>query len=138
MISKLSSFYSLNAEQMALFYRGLSGFSTDRSFIYEQLKTYIADHAVFAGPQSFCILYLPDKNELQQVVQVLHIHSEGGRKETNALVGAVLNFVKEQGYNTLRAVNGSGRRDDVWARAFRHKDWTQKPVKTVFDFEVKK
>jgi hypothetical protein len=135
MIERLSSICEY---QLALFYRGLSGFTSDPKVIEAEVRSNIQEHAVFAGPHSFCMIWLPKSDALEKIPQVLHLHSEGGRQETRALVDAVLNFVRDKGYNTLRAVNGSGRRDDVWARTFRHKDWTQKPVKTVFDFEVKK
>lgn len=125
-----------------LFIRGLQSFTTSESVIHSTVIEYANNHAVFVGygdhgPLSFCILFLPEPGGIEQIPQVLHFHSEGSRKETRELVSAVLDFVRKSGYNTLRAVNGSGRRDEVWLRVFRHNDWNIKPVKTVYDFEVK-
>lgn len=88
----------------------------------------------FHSNSAYCIIQLPSSPF--EVPQVVHFYSErpGSR---GALVSAVLDFIKQSGYTTLRAVNGSGVPDETWVRTFRHKDWNIKPVKTVFDFEVK-
>jgi hypothetical protein len=83
---------------------------------------------------AFCILYIPQT--IFETPQVLHFYSEKPHMRRE-LVDAVLDFVKKSGYTKLRATNGSGADDEIWKRAFRHKDWTITPVKTVFDFEVK-
>lgn len=124
-----------------LFSRGLATFTDDEGLKERTVLEYAQNHAVLVGfdvgPYAFCILHLPDEGAIEQIPQVLHFYSEGKRAQTRELVSAVLDFVKREGYNTLRAINGSGRRDEAWLRVFRHKDWNIKPVKTVFDFEVK-
>lgn len=85
------------------------------------------------GEAAFCILAMP-QNPLE-VPQVLHFYSEKPAHR-HALVAQVLDFVRKSGYNTLRAINGSGTTDDIWTRAFRHEGWEIKPVKTVFEFKV--
>lgn len=99
-----------------------------RGVASKEYKVFILDNA------AFCIIRMP-QNALD-IPQVLHFYSEKPALRSK-LVAHVLDFVKEKGYNKLRAINGSGFPDDVWQRAFRHKDWEIKPVKTVFDFEVK-
>lgn len=86
------------------------------------------------GTTGFCILHLPQT--ALESPQVLHFYSEkpGDR---SALVQAVLDFLKRKGYNKLIGINRSGFPDDVWTRAFRNSGWEIKPVKTVFEFEVK-
>lgn len=90
-------------------------------------------HVFLQGDAAFCILALPQTP--LELPQVLHFYSEKPALR-RALVGRVLDFVREKGYNKLRAINGSGTADDIWQRAFRHKGWEIKPVKTVFEFEA--
>ena len=118
--------------------RGLASFKQPFPVMKREVLFYQDQHLFIEHEHAFAMIYIPARNALEQVPQVMHFYSEGGRKETRALVDEVLNTVKAKGYNTLRAINGSGRRDAAWLRAFRHKDWMQNPVKTVYDFEVKK
>lgn len=97
--------------------------------VSKEYKVFTLDNA------AFCILRMPQS--ALETPQVLHFYSEKPHLRAK-LVVHVLDFVKNNGYNKLRAINGSGMPDEVWQRAFRHKDWEIKPVKTVFDFEVKK
>lgn len=124
-----------------LFIRGMKSFfsATDAEILKEVAK-HIKLGGVFVmygpnGPVAYCIISWPS-NPLE-IPQVLHFYSEGSKAHTRALVRRVLDKVKEKGYNKLRAINGSGAPDEVWTRAFRHEGWEIKPVKTVFDFEVK-
>lgn len=126
-----------------LFIRGMKDFFkvTDKEIISE-VKKYIKDGGVLAyrsdtkGYIAFAIIHWP-KNPLE-VPQIVHFYSEGSRKETRILVRAVLDMVKQKGYNVLQAINGSGVSDDVWARAFSYEGWDIKPVRTVFRFEASK
>lgn len=125
---------------LGLFARGLGSFGQHPTIKAEVTK-YIENDIVLIGfednePTGFCIVKLPFG--LQDVPQVVHIHSEGSRAFTRALVSLTLDTVKKKGYTKLRAINGSKASDAVWQRTFRHKDWSIKPVKTVFDFEVTK
>jgi hypothetical protein len=91
---------------------------------------------IFVKDQAaFCILALP-QTALDDP-QVLHFYAEKPALR-HALVSTVLAFVRSQGYNKLIAINGSGKDDEVWTRAFRHEGWRINPVKTVFEFEVEK
>lgn len=125
-----------------LFVRGMSVFfsATPAEIIKEVAKLILAGGVYVKYrkevPIAFGIVYWP-KSALE-TPQILHFYSEGSRVETRALVGYILDKVREKGYNKLRAVNGSGSDDAIWTRAFRHEDWEIKPVKTVFEFEVKK
>ena len=126
----------------ALILRGMKPFFsvTDAEIISEVVK-YIHAGGVLVqyekgAPIAFCIIDWP-KSALD-IPQILHFYSEGSREITRILVGAVLDKVKQKGYNKLRAVNGSGISDEVWTRAFRYEGWEIKPVKTVFEFEAVK
>lgn len=126
---------------LGLFVRGLGSFGQPHS-IKSEVEHFINNDMVIMGfnddgyPAGFCIVKIP--MGLQDVPQVVHIHSEGSRVFTRALVALTLDTVKKKGYTKLRAINGSKASDAVWQRTFRHKDWSIKPVKTVFDFEVTK
>lgn len=126
----------------SLILRGMKPyFSASDADIIREVAKHVLENKVFvydeAGePVGFCILYVP-KGPLD-TPQVMHFYSEGSKKATHALVGRVLDFVKEKGYNKLTAINGSTASDEVWTRAFRHEGWEIKPVKTVFQFEVVK
>lgn len=87
------------------------------------------------GQAAFCLLTIPQTPF--DYPQVLHFYSEKPALR-RALVGQVLDFVRESGYNKLQAVNGSKLDNEMWTRAFRHPGWEIKPVKTVFEFEVVK
>jgi hypothetical protein len=89
------------------------------------------------NPKAFVIIALPVFSHDQNVPQIVHFYSEGPRQLTRHLVTETLDFIKEKGYNLLRAVNQSGAPDAVWERVFRHPEWEIKPVATVFDFKVK-
>lgn len=124
-----------------LFVRGMSPFfsATSREIITE-VAQYILKGGVYVKyrntiPIAFAMVDWP-KSALE-IPQVLHFYSEGSREETRALVSHILDKVKEKGYNKLRAINGSGASDNIWTRAFRYEGWKIKPVKTVFEFEVK-
>lgn len=125
-----------------LFLRGLKPFfPVSNSEILSEVAKHVNNGGVLVGyeqgaPVAFCIVILPTSPF--DIPQVVHFHSEGTKATTHSLVGSVLDFVKRKGYNKLRAVNGSGAPDAIWTRAFRHEGWEIKPVKTVFDFEVKK
>lgn len=126
------------SETRELILRGMRPFfpATDAEIIKDVANGILSgEYKVFvSGNSAFCILRLPQKP--LDTPQVLHFYSEKPGLRS-ALVGRVLDFVREKGYNKLRAINGSGFPDEIWQRAFRHKDWEIKPVKTVFDFEVK-
>lgn len=124
-----------------LFVRGIQPFfpATSAEIIKEVAK-HISKGGVFVNwerglPVAFCIVVWPE-NALE-TPQVLHFYSEGSRAATRQLVAYVLDKVKQKGYNKLRAINGSGASDDIWTRAFNYEGWEIKPVKTVFEFEVK-
>lgn len=126
-----------------LFLRGMRDFFkvSDKEILIEVAK-YIKEGGVMVytsnkkGPIAFAIIHWP-KNPLE-VPQIVHFYSEGSRKETRTLVRAVLDKVKEKGYNVLQAINGSGVSDDIWTRAFSYSGWDIKPVRTVFRFEATK
>lgn len=99
-----------------------------KGIVLGEYKVFVIDF------KAFCILRMP-QNPLD-IPQVLHFYSEGTALDRHSLVSRVLDFVKEKGYTKLRAVNGSEASDEIWKRAFKHKGWEIKPVKTVFDFEV--
>ena len=67
--------------------------------------------------------------------QVLHFYNSGGITLRNALTSAVVDFVKENGYSTFLAVNGTDHRDLVWARMFRRAGATKR-VGSIMEFEV--
>lgn len=94
----------------------------------KEYKVFVLENA------AFCIIRLPQK--ALEMPSILHFYAEKPSLRVK-LVSHVLDFVKNSGYTRLRAINGSGFPDEVWQRAFRHKDWEIKPVKTVFEFEVK-
>lgn len=132
----------MNNDLSALLVRGMSPFfsASPTEIIAETIK-HIAAKGVFVGyekdlPVAFCIVHWP-QNALE-TPQVLHFYSEGPRSTTQKLVGLVLDKVRQRGYTKLRAINGSSASDEVWKRIFHHDDWEIKPVKTVFEFEVKK
>lgn len=124
-----------------IFVRGMSGsFSATPREIITEVAQRVLLGGVFVKyrntiPVAFGIVDWP-RNALESP-QVLHFYSEGSREETRALVAHILDKVKQKGYNKLQAINGSGASDDIWTRAFRYKGWKIKPVKTVFEFEVK-
>lgn len=124
-----------------LFLRGIEPFfSASKKEIIEELVRLVLTGSVFVHyetgtPVAFCIVHWP-KSALE-TPQVMHFYSEGSRASSRALVVHILDKVKQKGYNKLRAINGSGVSDDIWTRAFRYKGWEIKPVKTVFEFEVK-
>lgn len=126
-----------------LFLKGMKDFFkvSEKEILIEVAK-YIKDGGVIAynsdtkGYIAFAIIHWP-KNPLE-VPQVVHFYSEGTRHETRTLIQAILDKVKEKGYNVLQAINGSGASDDIWTRAFRHEGWDIKPVRTVFRFEATK
>lgn len=121
-----------------LLLRGMRPFfsASDADIIKEVANGIISgEYRVFVIENAaFCILRMPQK--ALDIPQVLHFYSEKPGLRS-ALVSRVLDFVRKKGYNKLRAINGSGMPDEVWQRAFQHKEWEIKPVKTVFDFEVK-
>jgi hypothetical protein len=51
--------------------------------------------------------------------QVYYFYNEGSVGLRNSLTDAVVEWVKEQGYNGLQVANGSGKSDETWKRAFR-------------------
>lgn len=125
-----------------LLVRGISPFfSATPADIIKEVAKRIGAGGVYVvnrkggDPIAFAIVDWPQS--ALETPQVLHFYSEGTKGETRALVAHILDKVKEKGYNKLRAVNGSGAPDDIWTRAFRHEGWEIKPVKTVFEFEVK-
>lgn len=85
------------------------------------------------GLHTFGILTLPAT--AFDLPQVLHIYSEK-KGCTHALLTAMVDFARKQGYTTVRAVNGSGIDDETWTHIFRHESLEIQPVKTVFDFKV--
>lgn len=125
-------------ELQSLLLRGMHGFfhKPDAEIIEEIRRGMISGEyeLLYVKNSAFCLLYMPQK--AFDIPQVLHFYSEE-KAVTHALIGYVLDFIKSKGYNTLRAVNGSGVSDAVWTRAFRHEGWEIEPVKTVFDFKVK-
>lgn len=129
-------------ELQELFVRGMKDFFPATEIeILQAVARHINENKVFVHNEGgkdvgFCILYMP-KGPMD-TAQVIHFYSEGSKIATHALVGRVLDFVKEKGYNKLTAINGSEASDEVWTRAFRHEGWEIKPVKTVFQFEVVK
>lgn len=128
-------------ELQSLFVRGMSPyFSATPAEIMREVASRVLQGGVLVNyekglPVAFCIIHWPT-NALD-VPQILHFFSEGGRETTRKLVSSVLDKVKQKGYNKLRAINGAGISDEVWKRVFHHDDWEIKPVKTVFEFEVK-
>lgn len=122
-----------------LLLRGMRGFfpATDAEIIREvacgmregRYKVFTVHYTAFV------IIVLP-QNPLQ-VPQVVHFYSEGA-PQRRALVAKVLAFMKENGYNKFWGINGSGKSDAVWTRAFRHKEWKINAMNTVFEFEVMK
>lgn len=51
--------------------------------------------------------------------QVVHLFCFGSPTLRRALVTKVVDFARENGYSTIWAINGSGKPDSVWKRAFR-------------------
>jgi hypothetical protein len=125
-----------------LFIRGISPFfSVTHAEIIKEVAKRILAGGVYVKydketPVAFAIIDWP-KSALE-TPQVIHFYSEGSREQTRALVSHILDKVRDKGYNKLQAINGSSASDEIWQRTFRHKDWEIKPVKTVFEFEVKK
>lgn len=124
-----------------LFLRGLKPFfdRPDRELI-ETVAKHIKLGGVFMSyenkkPVGFAIVVWPQDGI--EKPQVAHFYNEGSRKSAIRLRNHVLERVRERGYNSLLAVNSSGAPDEVWQRAFQHKDWEIKPVKTVFEFKVR-
>lgn len=58
-------------------------------------------------------------NKMVTDCQVIHFHCDGGPKLRRMMVQEVVNFVQNRGYTGFIAVNGTGKPDSVWARAFR-------------------
>jgi len=50
--------------------------------------------------------------------QVYHFYNEGSAKLRNRLIDALVEWVKEQGYNSLHVAKWSDGPDKVWKRAF--------------------
>lgn len=131
----------MTSELANLFVRGISSFfSAKPEEIIKEIAKRILDGGVFVKyrkeiPIAFGIVHWPQN--VLETPQVVHFYSEGTKVETRALVGYILDKVKQKGYNKLRAMNGSGADDEIWTRAFRYEGWEIKPVKTVFEFEVK-
>lgn len=124
-----------------LFLRGLRPwFSRPDRELLEAVAKHIKLGGVFVysenkRPVAFAIVLWPADG--LEKPQVAHFYSEGSRKATTALRDYVLDKIRERGYNSFLAVNGSGAPDDIWKRTFRHKDWEIQPMKTLFEFKVK-
>jgi hypothetical protein len=128
-------------DKVELLLRGLKPWfnRSDRELL-ETVAKYIKLGGVFMSyenkkPVGFAIVLWPE--DAIEKPQVAHFYSEGSRSSTRKLISHVLDRVRQKGYNTLLTVNNSGARDDIWSRAFRHKDWEMQPVKTVFEMKVK-
>ena len=80
------------------------------------------------------IIMLP-QNALVSVPQALVMYNEGPAAVKNAVLDAVVDFVKQAGYTTYWALNRTGRDDAVWARAFRRAGDATK-IASVMQFEV--
>lgn len=130
----------LLTELQSLFLRGLASFSRPDREVLETVAKYIKARGVLVKyvsghPRAFCLIHWPE--DALSSPQIMHFYSEAPRSATRHLISRVLDVIRERGYSRFNAVNGSGVDDAIWLRVFRSKDWTIKPVKTVFEFEVK-
>lgn len=95
----------------------------------------------------FCASTVPDRLEgvfiiglpmdaLQDIPQVVHFQCQGGLKLRKKMVETLVAFVKQCGYTSFAAMNGSRVPDAVWLRTFRDGG----PIvrqQTIFEFDAK-
>lgn len=86
-------------------------------------------------PLAICAASLPEGPLDKNTVQVTLFYSEapGVRRR---LAQALVDTLKERGYNKFWALNNSGATDEVWARAFSPEGWYKKPLGCVYAFSV--
>ena len=64
-------------------------------------------------------------------------YNKGSKQTARELADAGVAFIRQSGYTTFRAFNGSGRPDSVWARSFRRVTKSSQRLGAVMEFEVK-
>lgn len=86
------------------------------------------------GLKGLAIILYPD-SPIIPTPQVFHLYCQGSFRAKDTLVQAVVDKVREKGYTRMWAINGTGKPDAVWARAFR-KAGQPKPVGSVMEFDL--
>ncbi len=81
------------------------------------------------------IVFLP-ADELFKVPTVYHFYSVGSSKTRNMMIDAVVDWVRENGYNKFLASNFTKRPDCLWKRLFRRAGKLEK-VGSIYMFELK-
>lgn len=81
------------------------------------------------------IAFLPTDN-LFKVPTIYHFYSTGSNEMRNMMIDAVVDWVKENGYNKFLASNFTKRPDCLWKRLFRRAGKLEK-VGSIYMFELK-
>ncbi len=81
------------------------------------------------------IAFLPT-DDLFKVPTVYHFYSVGSSGMRNMMIDAVVDWVKENGYNKFLASNFTKRPDCLWKRLFRRAGKLEK-VGSIYMFELK-
>lgn len=90
------------------------------------------ENAAFVG---ISVALLP-VSPLDNHPQVIHIYNEGSIGARRVLVKATAAGIKDKGYDNFWAINFTGRRDEVWTRAFKPEGWEVKPIGSIMEFKV--
>ena len=104
-------------------------FEANKPVTFEAFMSEIVPH--FSNPHFAILLGREDNvfkalaivvspaSQLAPLPQVFYFYNEGSANLRNTLTDAIVEWVKEQGYNGVDVVNWSPGSDKVWARAFR-------------------
>lgn len=121
---------------MSIILRGMRPFfSASDEEIKHEIARYVYKDGFISTSSGFCLIEWPDSPLSQP--QIMHFYDEGGAADRRLLRNMVLDKIREKGYNSFIAINGSGAPDAVWKRIFQHEDWEIAPVKTVHEFRLK-
>ncbi len=97
-----------------------------------EVNPYDEDYSILVG---LVIAFLPT-DLLFKVPTVYHFYSVGSSETRNMMIDAVVDWVKENGYNKVLASNFTKRPDCLWKRLFRRAGKLEK-VGSIYTFELK-
>ena len=119
-----------------------TGIPSDASLIHDEIRTLITEDFTLVGvareDDSFVglvVAFLP-VDGFNAFPSVFQFYSVGSSKMRNMMIDAVVDWVKENGYNKFLASNFTKRPDCLWKRLFRRAGKLEK-VGSIFMFELK-
>jgi hypothetical protein len=80
-------------------------------------------------------LVLLPTDENDPYPQVLHLYHQGDAQSRRQLIDATVDFIRESGYISFRAINATSKADSVWARLFSRAGAARR-IGSIMEFKV--